>query len=282
MKNIEKYIIVILTIIAVGAIGTAVYFGVNNKQLKEQNKENVSDKKEDNDNNDSKLEENVDSIIYANINSDEEFLFPSLCSDKYSFGEKFINKFYTEGVSLKEFTKNDLITAAFYEIENIPVCNDKKALIDLNAINTALENKFNDSSLKIALEDLKKYDGENIIFEFQGNDIYVFSNNCDGCGIGPQPFYKKNIEKYEMENNQVFVYYRVAYIDEEFSDDNTKIIYTMYKPIDIELKNKIEEYQTDMNDRNINITWSNYTLYKATYELMDGKIYFRANEIIKK
>ena len=38
MKNIEKHIIVILSFIALGAIGTAVYFGVNNKQLKENDK----------------------------------------------------------------------------------------------------------------------------------------------------------------------------------------------------------------------------------------------------
>ena len=55
MKNLERYIIVILIFIAVGAIGTAVYFGVNNKQLKGQDKVNVSVQRE---NEDSVLKEN--------------------------------------------------------------------------------------------------------------------------------------------------------------------------------------------------------------------------------
>lgn len=289
MKNIEKYIIVILSFIAVGAIGAAVYFGVGNKQVNVEEKlcpkcESCNDDSESEENiadENYETEENIDNEIYARINFSNDFLFPSLCSDEYSFGESFINKFYAEGINLKEFTKNDLITAAFYEINNVPVCNEKKALVDLYTINDALENKFNDSSLKITLEDLKKYNGDNINFEFQGNDIFVSSNNCDGCGVGPQPFYKKNIEKYELENNYLYVYYRAAYFDVA-NDDYMDIRYNVYKPTDVEPKNKVEEYVYIDNDQNINITWSKYTLYKATYELIDGELYFRSNEIIKK
>ena len=42
MKKIEKYIIAVITLIAIGAIGTAIYFGVNktNEVNNNNNKEN--------------------------------------------------------------------------------------------------------------------------------------------------------------------------------------------------------------------------------------------------
>lgn len=74
MKNIEKYIIVILSFIAVGAIGTAIYFGVNSKQLKEQDKVGETDKQENNDKNDECIDniadENEIVEIYPNQSND--------------------------------------------------------------------------------------------------------------------------------------------------------------------------------------------------------------------
>lgn len=58
MKNVEKWIIVILTVIAVAAIGTAVYFGINANDNKLELKEEQTNNKSENEHN--KLEENDD------------------------------------------------------------------------------------------------------------------------------------------------------------------------------------------------------------------------------
>lgn len=56
MKNVEKWIIVILSVIAVAAIGTAVYFGINANDNKSELKEEQTNNKSENEQN--KLEEN--------------------------------------------------------------------------------------------------------------------------------------------------------------------------------------------------------------------------------
>lgn len=286
-KNISVgtfWIVLILCILIISPvcifIGKKLADGENNNSKVSENNETNDSKKEDNSLN-KDYEDIIDDLVSSN-----KFLFPDSCVDEYSYGIDFESKFYTNGISLNEFSKEDLITAAFYEIENIPVCNEEKAHISLEEINNALKKKFNESGLEITLEDLKKYEGENLNFEFDDENIYVSSNNCDGCGVGPQPFYEKNIEKYELVGNNIYIYYYAAYFDEYYLDDE-EMKYDVYKPTDIEYiyngdfvetkyKNKIEELENSED-----ITWSKYTLYKATYELIAEELYFRANEIIK-
>ena len=285
MKNIEKYIMLVLILIAIGAIGAAVYFGINTDKDNSKKEEN---KQEDVLVDESMENDEISEEIKEMINSSTSFIFPNPCSDKYVYSGDFTTNFFAEGLSLNQFSKDDLITAAFYEIKNIPVCSEEKAEIDLNTINIALETKFKDSNLKVDINDIKKYSGDTLNFEFDADKIYVSSNNCDGCGVGVTPFYKKTIEKYEIDKNNLYIFYRAAYFAEGYEHEDGSFSQAVLKPTDIKyidngdfieinFKNKIEELENPQD-----ITWSKYPLYKATYEIIDEKIYFRANEIIEK
>lgn len=69
MKSVEKWIIVILSVIAVAAIGTAVYFGINGNDNKSELKGAQTNNKEDNVSEEGK-EQNVDEQEYTKGNED--------------------------------------------------------------------------------------------------------------------------------------------------------------------------------------------------------------------
>lgn len=89
MKNLERYIIVILIFIALGAIGTSIYFGIQLQDIKKENKEN--------DKNDDYLYD----ITYALMNEGEYSLkeLESLFGEEV-YGKRFINDINEEFVSI--------------------------------------------------------------------------------------------------------------------------------------------------------------------------------------
>ena len=148
MKNIEKYIMVILIFVAVGAIGAAVYFGINadkDNSKKEDNKQeevldtNKGDNNDSSNNktneieNDSEEDNNEEQNIYSEISNEEvRNIFLRLKNVfAYDFNSRvnLYNDF--SDMSQEEITLNLLLNLAYEEnFEKIKTTKDSSLLND--------------------------------------------------------------------------------------------------------------------------------------------------------
>lgn len=98
MKNIEKYIMMILVFVAVGAIGAAVYFGINADKDDSSNIENKQEEVINDDENDEQLDEN-ELISFCKKNKS------SIILDIKEFRKtNFISKYYPNNYANNEFS----------------------------------------------------------------------------------------------------------------------------------------------------------------------------------
>lgn len=125
MKNIEKWIIIIFSVITVAAIGTAVYFGVNSTNIKEDNNKVIETNKED---------------VKNPINNNEETLSKEEQDDNkeaIAFCEANKDKIYNKII---ENRNNSL--AAKYDKKLLDSLHDLSSKDDLNCNYAANNNSY--------------------------------------------------------------------------------------------------------------------------------------------
>lgn len=105
MKKVEKYIIIVLSVITVAVIGTALYFGANSTNIKDDNNKVVDINKEDVKNPDNNqeliskedLEENKEAIAFCEANKDK--IYKKIIENRNSslaskYDKKLLNNLY--------------------------------------------------------------------------------------------------------------------------------------------------------------------------------------------
>lgn len=266
-KSKKNWLVKLLIIIIIVAITVIIYLLFNPINCKQKECEKcpiISDYEKC-------LQIKNEEVYIKSYNDRPNFLSPFELS---RYNSDFVNNFYGTGIKLEDFSKQDLITSALYMIGPIPACSSDPALISLSTINSALNYAFNYNKLQITLDDLKEYDSDTIHFKFENDNIYIVSSDCGA--VGPNAYYSKKIEKMEIIDNNLYIYYHAAYLKPVVKENN-EIHYKTYKASDINEKEQIEEIENENN-----IVWSKYTLYKTTFELINTDFYFRSNEIVEK
>lgn len=273
MKNIEKYIIIILIFIAVGAIGTAVYFGVSNKQLKEINKTSEVDKQDEHSEKLNKDSKEVKSL-FKKVDFDNDFMILN-ASDKYW---EMLSK---EKVTAKELSdKIRLLMAVNFNgkdsIKNGPGLHmDNNTLeypnyvryVEEQEIKNGFDSVFGDNATYHKVDALNIC--ENYIYEARDNRYVTYDG---GCGDLLDITYIEKILTAEKYSDRIEIITGVAYCNL----DET----ACYK--DYERK---EEIKNIVSSKNFNINDYIDDIYQYKYiftkDKQNSDYYFYSVEKVK-
>lgn len=171
MKNIEKYIMVILIFIAVGAIGAAVYFGINADQDNSKKGENKQEEVLENDN-----KENLTNDDNDEIDSQEQEYIS--CENENYKVQKI------SATDFNELTSQDFDFCTKYEIENLGftvIFSKDKSSLGLDSYFIVDENHPNKSGFELKSTDLnflKLYNKRTILsYGVMDNFEFILSDN---------------------------------------------------------------------------------------------------------
>ena len=176
MKNIEKYIMVILIFVAVGAIGAAVYFGIN----------------ADKDN--SKKEDNKQEEVLGDESKETDEETNEQTSDEDDKNEEESDD--VSGEDLKEFSNYD---KAIKIIETLPVGIKKASeLNNQQKLGMIFENNIDGESTKEEMVEVAKtLFGKNVEIEFE---------NVKCVTLAPEPgFTNQILYHYDQFNEKYFI-----------------------------------------------------------------------------
>ena len=305
MKNIEKYIIGILVFVAVGAIGAAVYFGINtdkdnskkedNKQeevLGDESKETDEETNEQTSDEDDKTEEQSNELaseeekqiyrIYEGFNKltsrvaflDNDYILNILKGNDKKINDeyKFLTALYNADFTNLDLDSDEAKTIEKYLESKEVVCFTGK-YVKMQDVNAKLKEFFNVSNVNVKFsEDIDQwwyYDESREIF---------YGLGCGGYA-GPEEI----VTDYEIKkvDGNYYVYQYVAFLNYV---DEDKGLYGVYKDYDDFIKFNNNYVETTSNSE-YKITPSNKdSFHKYAYKFMKndkGNWYLDSIEMVK-
>ena len=278
MKNIEKYIIVILSFIALGAIGTAVYFGVNNKHLKEQDTIVEVDKQETN-----KKEDLNDENIDTDDNRSVE-LYPKYITNNFDktrpyytdlSGSFYHNNYYYDKVYIKNLSNESKLSL----ILNLLIINQSCVGTD----DYCVISKDLYDSLYIELfgekPNIYNFKSDDVAYEIEYikdlNELHVkfFPLGDEACNSSHEQLISQN--SYADRIEYITAVFYIDSCDEKTklcSDENCKNII-----------NSFQEYEGDLLKKETIKNQDKFDKYKYTFKYSEefNTYYFYSVEKVK-